>query len=424
MSKAINQIRAFVLHPNFLYLGFALVVIGLYYSRAFVSIFDVSVFTLGILNLVNRSSWKEAIWNRHTIPFILIFLLYLFSAFMSEDKTTALLRLKTNNYFLLIPLGISMLQPMTKSFIRNIFFGFIVVSVLSAVFVLIQYILNFSTYSEAYKTGKTIATPLLHIRYSFFICMALVLSIGLLFERKELRPIARKSLPYLSAFLFVFLHVLAVRTGILAFYVALFFFFILKGQAYFKRTQMAGLALALLVLLVLAVRFVPSLKNKWQYMRHDIKMYMNDTGHYLYSDNLRLISISNGLYLIEQNPMLGVGIGDLDIEVQKIYKSFYPDIPPELQFPPVTQFIYSTTVFGLVGGILFFIFIFYPLTYKDQRKNNLVILIYGATLGSFIGDYSIELQLGKVCFTTFASLALWYCTSHQVGKTESKTAAA
>ncbi len=145
-------------------------------------------------------------------------------------------------------------------------------------------------------------------------------------------------------------------------------------------------------------------------MRHDIKVFIDGTGHHLYSDNLRLTSISHGLTLIDENPMLGVGIGDIEYEMGRYYQALNPDIPLELRTPPVNQFIFSFTAFGLVGGFLFFTFLFYPLRYHTQLRDEFVLIIYGITFGSFIGDYSIELQLGKVAFVTLATLALWRCS--------------
>ena len=273
--------------------------------------------------------------------------------------------------------------------------------------VTIEYVFNYSTYSESYKTGKTISTPILHIRYSYFISLALLVGIALLIERNRLFGFMKKTLPFLVIFLFGFLHVLAVRTGLLSFYAGLGLFAIIAGKKYMKIQYMVGIASGLFLILFLAIQFVPSLKNKIQYSRYDLKMFMENTGHHLYSDNLRLISIKNGLDILNSNPMVGAGIGDIEVEMKERYKNLYPDIPLDLQATPINQIVFSLASFGFVGGILFFIFLFYPLTYKEHLFDTKLLMIYGATLGSFMGDASIELQLGKVAFVVLISLSLW-----------------
>ena len=407
IKKVAISIRDFMTHPTMLFLGFCMVFIGLYYSKAFVSIFDVGIFGVGVMYLSNRVDWRTAIWNRHTIPFILVFSLYLISALLSEDYFTALMRLKTNNYFLLIPLGISLLQPFSKQFLTRVFYTFVVITCASALIVSSEYLLNYSAYSEAYKTGKTIVTPILHIRYSYFISLALLIGIALFIERSRLEVYMRKSLPFIIGFLFLFLHILAVRTGLLSFYAGLGLFGVIAGRKYVRPKYMIGIASGLALILVLAINFVPSLKNKIQYSRYDIQQFMNKTGHYLYSDNLRLISIQNGLEVLKTAPMLGAGIGDIDAEMKRMYKAYYPDIPQDQQATPINQIVFSLATFGYLGGILFFILLFYPMSYREQFTDPKLLMIYGATFGSFMGDASIELQLGKVAFVTLVSLALW-----------------
>ncbi len=406
-KSILSSIRDFLTQPVVLFLVFVAGFIGLYYSRALVSLFNVTIFGLGLMALTKRSDIRQAIWNRHTIPFLLVFCVYLISFFLSDDKMMALLRLKTNNYFILIPVGISLLQPFSKRFITHLIFAFISITCLSCLLVAINYGMHFEEYSEIYKTGKTIPTPILHIRYSYFMSLALLLGLVLYLDRSRLMAWMKKLLPFMLIFLFIFLHVLAVRSGLLAFYAGLFVFALISGRHYLRPRYMIGIGMSLILILLLAIRFIPSLKNKWQYTQHDIDMFFNDTGSYLYSDNLRLISIKHGLDLVESNPMIGVGIGDIEKEMQTLYKYYNPEIPPELQALPINQIIFALTAFGLVGGILYFIFLFYPLAYPNQWNDPKLLMIYGATFGSFMGDASIELQLGKVAFLTLITLALW-----------------
>lgn len=279
--------------------------------------------------------------------------------------------------------------------------------------------MNADIYNEIYKTGKTMPTPILHIRYSLFLSFACLLGIVQLMENRLSTKKWKYLLGFLVLFLFIFIHILAVRSGLLALYFGFFISLLLVGRKYITGLQIVGLSFSLILLLVMATATIPSLKNKWQYTRHDIRTFMDGTGHYLYSDNLRLISIKNGLEILEANPMIGTGIGDIEAETIKMYNAYYPEIPPELQAMPINQIVFTLVAFGWVGGILFYIFFFYPLAYARHWRDPKIIVLYAATFASFFGHATIELQLGKAMFLVLISLCLWDLHYRQQDKLES-----
>lgn len=409
----IQRIRAGVSSEAFLYLVFAMLFVGLYYSRAMVSLFDVGIAGIGLFVVSGKADWRRRLWNQNTRPFILISVLYILSGLLSQHIDVGLHRIKMNNYYLFIPVGLSCLQPMRKEFISNLLLLFVAITSVSAIAVLFQYFTAFGDSNSAYQFGKTMETPILHIRYSYFICLAAVTSLGLFIEKCLDSSILSKVNIACGVFLVAFLHVLAVRTGIVSFYLAGAVYLVWRGRQLFTMRQLIVIALSMVVVLVAAIKLLPSLAMKIQYTVYDLKMFFNETGNYLYSDNLRLMSIQSGIDIIKESPLFGTGIGDLDARTLLYYQTHFPDVPEAFHNPPINQLFYTYTAFGLIGGTIFFSLLLSILFYKSVRKNTLAILIMVATFGSFIGDYSIELQLGKAAFVTLISLALWWSAAEK-----------
>lgn len=401
------RLKEILTSETFLYLVFTMFFIGLYYSRAMVSMFDVGIFGIGLYAVIGRSDWRERIWNPYTQPFILIFVLYALSALTSSDLASGLHRIKMNNYYVLIPIGISCLQPMRKEFLMRLLLLFVSISLASALLVSINYLMNFEASNLAYKYGKTMETPILHIRYSYFICLAAIISLGLSLEN-GLSHVWKRFTLVAFLLLAVFLHVLAVRTGLLALYMALGALILWRGQRYFTRSQLAIGIIGGVITMIAAIRFIPTLAMKWQYSMHDLKMFFEDTSHHGYSDNLRIISIKNGIEIVKEHPFFGAGIGDIDNAVRTLYAQRFSDFPLELQTAPINQYVFTLAAFGIIGFVIFYGLLLSPYRMKNTRKNTLLVLMYVVVFASFLGDLSIELQLGKSAFLCLSALILWY----------------
>jgi O-antigen ligase len=110
--------------------------------------------------------------------------------------------------------------------------------------------------------------------------------------------------------------------------------------------------------------------------------------------------------LLKEHPITGTGIGDIDTEMHRMYAAKTPDFPVENRYPPISQYIYSLTAFGILGAGLFFCFLLYPL-FKSPF-NYALLAIYTTTLFASIGETTIELQLGKTAFLMLVCVGILY----------------
>jgi len=163
--------------------------------------------------------------------------------------------------------------------------------------------------------------------------------------------------------------------------------------------------LGLGLMATIAYKFFPTVQEKISYVRWDLKQLKETGGQANYSDNLRISSIQNGLRLAKKNPIMGSGIGDLKDDMQKMYRIHQPGFPDEANYPPVNQIVHWLASFGIVGGILVMLLFFKPVFMHSQYKMA-VFFLYLATVLTFLGEATVELQLGKCFFLMWLGLLI------------------
>ncbi len=336
---------------------------------------------------------------------MMIFFVYVLSGINSENTGSWLEKLNTNLIFIAIPLGVYLSGQYKKGFLNRILALFILMNVVLDIVLLAIYLLHFETVNQQYLRGQTIYTPIMHVRYSYFVALSIIFSFYLFIInfKNQKRYFWGAS----TLFLIVFLHILAVRTGILSIYITFIILGIYYGIKLKKYKELfTGWILFFLIMTVSFFSF-PSIKNKINYSIWDIKSTINKTAKYHTSDRIRIYSIINGIKLVKESPILGTGIGDIYTEMDKKYEINYPDLPKEYRFGPIDQFLFTLASMGFTGFILFYGLLLIPLYYTKQ-KHELLIPFYLLTFSTFIGENTIELIVGKTAFLIFLSLFLCY----------------
>lgn len=113
------------------------------------------------------------------------------------------------------------------------------------------------------------------------------------------------------------------------------------------------------------------------------------------------------LGIIKDNPILGVGTGDVKIAFEKQYEKMHSPLTKEWRLRSHNQFLAIGTAFGTIGLIWFLLSIFYPLSFSQFRKNYLYIsFLIIAILSMFVED-TLETQAGVTFFAFYNSLFLF-----------------
>ena len=407
MTKAtpFRKIIDLLTHEYMLYAISASIFIGVYYARAAVSIATGALAVIAALSLFDAAARRVFVRDRASLALTAVFAVFVLSGLNSANKAQWFQVLMINIPYLIIPLAIFSFGPVNRVKIFRLLMLFIYVTAFSAGLMIIDYALNFQEYTELYGVGKTIPTPIRHIRYSLFLALAGVLSTALLADGALMSRKQRLYALAPGAVIVVAVHLLAVRTGMIALYagwLGLILVYVLRG----KNWRVAVAALAVLITIgFVTVNSVPSLKKKLAYMRYDLEQLKDGTFDAAYSDNVRLISIKHGLQVWRDNPVFGTGIGDIDDVIMATYERETPEMPEENRFTPISQYVYWLSSLGLLGTLLLLSLLWTPLV-MNIRDSYAMAGIYFAIFASIIGETSIQLQLGKTLFLFLVCLLL------------------
>lgn len=318
-----------------------------------------------VFNKLFFSSFKLLFSNYAYLAVATLFIAHVISGINSEQVGAWMHQLTLKIPFLAFPIIFLNRPAVSKLEYRNLYLCLIGISLLSAIQVSINYALNYEAITYAIGSGHTIPTPTHHTRYSVMVAVAVLASIILNISDYDLTYRARKILSAAGVLLFVFLHVLSIRSGLVALYGGTF----VLGTIYLIKKKKI-LLLSLFILSLFAIPFIAyntisSFYNKVHYTMYDLKMHKEGRGEN-YSDSERLLSIKTGLRLIKENPVLGTGIGDLEEQVKSIYLDEYKKTIVKL---PHNQFVLSTAGMGVLLGFIYTLCFIIPLLYKENYSD-------------------------------------------------------
>ncbi|MBC7450342.1 MAG: O-antigen ligase family protein, partial [Cytophagales bacterium] len=269
----------------------------------------------------------------------------------------------------------------------------------------IYYIMHFKEVTESYKHAKTIPVVIEHIRYSLMLTIAFFCSIVLYISSPIIKtPLTKKIITGMGLFIFIFLHILSIRSGLLALYATAFIWLLVMIIQ--KRDKRFLLLIpAALVFPVIMYWFVPSLHNKVEYMVRDITRFASGKSVNNYSDGNRLLSMKIGTEIGLEHPVLGVGSGDVEQEMNKAYETQYPDIDPHNRLIPHNQFVYIFTALGFTGLFIFIICLLLPVFTKEIFTDVFCLSVLVSSYSSFLSEATLEVQQGIVLVSLLFSLA-------------------
>ena len=329
----------------------------------------------------------------------LFFLIVLFWFWPLEDADYWMERLRIKLPFLILPFVFLALPRVSTFQLNSLLYFMLLVFVVTSTGIGINYALHFEEYNLLIKQGHHIPTPRNHIRYSLLLALAIAGGYYLweqkfvLWYRWE-----RGLIGGLTLFLLLFIHLLSVKSGLLVLYVGILVWscrYLVAGR------QLAlglGLLLLLIVIPIAAYYLIPSFKNKIHYTLHDLLMFQQGEGGQ-YSDSGRLASLTVGWELVRENPLTGVGAGNMRKRVQERYAVRFPDyVEP---FMPQNQFLFVWAGTGLIGLLLFLYAFCYPFFYRANYQHVLMLIFYAMIFTAFMIEHAAENAVGVAHYIFF-----------------------
>jgi O-antigen ligase len=332
----------------------------------------------------------------------LFFFMILWDYSPNQDMDFWLTRLRIKIPFIAFPLMFYFYPKITERQFNGLFYFLLVALCITAIGIIINYFLHQAEIIELMKKGKPMPTPRNHIRLSLLTAYGIIGGIYLSWKQFFWRkPREKKLIIGMTIFLFLFIHFLSVRTGILALYAALLMLGL--GYAFAKKRYLMGIGVVLVVsaMPLLAYHFVPSVKAKIAYMIWDWQQYQKGEGD-IYADAGRIYSLIVGWEIVQESPIRGTKMGHLRPTVQQKFAEQFPNAS-EIHMPH-NQFLYIAAGSGLLGLAVFLFAWLFPFFYKGNFRHPLMLGLYAISFVAFMLEHSIENSIGVAFFIFFLML--------------------
>lgn len=260
---------------------------------------------------------------------------------------------------------------------------------------------DYEYYISEYKYAHLFPTPVRndYIRFSLSIALFFVWSFYA-FPLLENR-ITKWAIGIIILLLFAYIHILAAKSGLISAYLFLIAWCIYVSIAQKKLIGLITLFL-LAATLFAGIRFVPTLKKRFDYIDASWHMLRNNDKSGNYGDINRLQSYNVALKLIKKNPWLGVGVGNMEKAMDNGYETWYPEVIPENRLLPHNQFLIVSLGCGIPGLVALLVWLFYALTQlRKNRESFFFFMTWLLLIIQLLIEPAFEIQFGVFVFLFF-----------------------
>ena len=393
---------------NISWFGTLAAVVSLSTSKAVLSI-ATAVIVLGALlegirvgkdlRIRREAWWMAALWG-------LVFL----DAFFAEAGTPWTKHLWSKLPFLLLGLSYGLLPAFRPVQHYTLLGGFVltqaVIALLSLGYFFRDYELAMGRLSR--NAHIDIAGNISHIYFGLLLSFSIFAAIWLWRSRVRIFGQWEKWLWVgLSGFLFLALHLLTARTGLLSFYVAAGISLVVFGIR--KKAWLLGSLCLMGLILTPIISFyaVPSFRLKLEASWWDLQGYQQadrDLSHH--SASLRLVAYEAAWKVFAAHPLRGSGISQVEKHMAQQYAQM--DIRADVsQLPtnPHNQYLEYLVAYGIVGGSLLLIVCLGPFWKRNQANLPLLFISFVAMyMTAMLVESLLERQIGIYFFVTFMML--------------------
>ncbi len=345
------------------------------------------------------------------LSYLIVFVYYLIDGVrIAEDVSSSYWsdRLATKVPFLLFPLFILLGAKISKRQIISLYSLFFTLVTVTAIGSLVYYAFNYEAVNLLITQSKNLPVIINHVRYSLLVCFGIFVGFYLFLEQLYLFSKNEKWF-YLggSILLILFLHVAAVRSGLVAFYglsaLIIVYLLFIRSKRY-----ILGLVLLMSMITVPVVAYysMQSIQNKVANMDKDLARFNDPKSADSYSLTGRWFSYKVGYALFEENKVAGTGICNFDHAVKSFYEDNYPVIERKLK--PHNQFFYWLAASGFVGVVILIFGCFFPVfKLKNNQFLQLFVLHNVIVFVSCLVENTYETQLGVNFSVLFSAIPLF-----------------
>ncbi len=395
---------------NLLVLVILLMLLGLFFSRAMLSVGTGLFFLLSLWGIRFQKFKQLFLQNTYYWLLTLLFLLPLISGIWSTDKVEWWNRTQVKIPLFLIPLAFLIMPVLSRRAFLFLSWCYIILVTATSVYSVVLFSLDSFSFLQSYQKAGLMQVSFDndHVRYSWAVVIALLLLLTL-YKNNFNKRLENWLCIFLIGWLVFYIHLLAAKTGLIALYVGFYLYCI--HRLFTAQRKWIPVLLAILPIFLFAIAYysLPSFHHRLHYVIWDYQHYAN--GQFLPGspDGSRIASWKAGLSIFLNHYWLGVGAGDLWQQMQTYYQQYFPQFTAHDRILPNQILVYAAGI-GLPGLILILSSALYPFLMKPARKNIIWICFHAGNLICLCTDIGLEGQYGVFLFSFFSS---WFSVKNQ-----------
>lgn len=308
--------------------------------------------------------------------------------------------------FLILPMAFWLLPPLSSRALRHAYLLFYYLVVVSALGSTGYYLMHSVEINQLYYQSQIMPTVPDYIRFSLMVTLAIAIG-GLFLAKNAVLGRHRLLVLLATTFLILYLYLLSVRSGLVAFNVLgiVALLWLLVKRNYRQVFVIGGI---LLVMPWLSFLCFPTFHNKYYNTQDDVSRVEEVSSANNFSLVGRVYSYKVGFQIAQAHPLIGVGKADMEDEVAVYYQTDFPAIKPSAYLLPHNQFLYYLVAFGGIGLVLFIVCFYYPFYWAWAKAGPLMVTQYLITSLSFLVEYTLDQnpQVGLLFALLFLLLPL------------------
>lgn len=391
------------------------IAIGLVGANALITIGSFGLLAAALISGELKAGWANL--KSNPLPWILASLVILtIIQGLNTDATDLWLRdVRVKLSLLLIPIAVALYPNVPEKFRLAGIWAFII----SLIFVQVGSTFEMLTRIEEYQTLVYHSKPVRiiggrnHLYFSVlgavgFWCTLWIASGRTLSGKKWEKHLAMLC----AAIIFICMHFLVARTGLVALYASGFVAILLFGLK-MKKYKLLAVGLAAIILFpIISYVAIPTMKERVDNTIKDFKLTIAVAGDpTTFSGGSRVEAAKVAWIVFKKNPILGVGMGDLDEEMNTAYGEKRSKVMEGKRLKPHNQLIQQLAGNGLIGTLLLlaaFLVIFIP---KSKVKSVPILVIFSLFMVSMTFESMLERQVGVCIFTLAWSFSGYFSKS-------------
>jgi O-antigen ligase len=117
-----------------------------------------------------------------------------------------------------------------------------------------------------------------------------------------------------------------------------------------------------------------------------------------------------GWYIFLENPVIGIGTGDMNLEYNKMYERLETGLSEKYRLRAHNQYLNFLVTFGTLGFLFFLLIIAYPFIGNKHANSFLYIGFCIILYTSMLNEDTLETQVGVTLYAFFNAFFLYSLT--------------